>query len=408
MFEQLRVRFAIKQSFSLGVMLVIVLALIFSYNISKLSNDIDNKLNAMVGASYFNFINGSIDEDGIRKDVGRDTLAIFIDNDNTVYLNDIAFYNAATVKAIIDKVIENGSDGGNLRIDGNYAAYAYRTNALGQFIYIYDYTLDFENMRSMLIIMCIAGSLGMIAITIFSFSSARKSVAPIERAFVKQQELVANASHELKTPLTIINTDISILNSSRESMTEEQQKWLDSINGQISRMSNLVTEMLELAKMESGKDNEIKVPVNLSDVTESVVLGAEVLAFEHNITLESDIRESVMINGVEAQIEKLIYILVENALKYTDEGGKVTVSVSGDRKKAVLKVKNTGAGIARENLPKLFDRFYRTDEAHTASNSFGLGLSIAKSIVDSHGGTIGVDSKEGEFTEFVVLFRQTN
>ena len=408
MFEQLRVRFAIKQSLSLGVMLVIVLALIFSYNLSKLSNDIDSKLNAMVGASYFNFINGSLDEDGIKKDVGRDTLAIFIDNENTVFLSDIGFYDASTIKAIIEKVLENESDSGNLRINGNYAAYAYRINALGRFIYIYDYTVDFENMRSMLIIMCIAGSLGMIAITLFSFSSARKSVAPIEKAFVKQQELVANASHELKTPLTIINTDISILNSSRESLTAEQRKWLDSINGQISRMSNLVTEMLELAKMESGKNNEIKVPVNLSEVAESVVLGAEVLAFEHNITFESDIKGSVMINGVEAQIEKLIYILIENALKYTDEGGKVTVSVSGDRKKAVLKVKNTGAGIARENLPKLFDRFYRTDEAHTASNSFGLGLAIAKSIVDSHGGTIGVDSKEGEFTEFVVLFRQAN
>lgn len=408
MFEQLRVRFAIKQSLSLGVMLVIVLALIFSYNLSKLSNDIDSKLNAMVGASYFNFINGSLDEDGIKKDVGRDTLAIFIDNENTVFLSDIGFYDASTIKAIIEKVLENESDSGNLRINGNYAAYAYRINALGRFIYIYDYTVDFENMRSMLIIMCIAGSLGMIAITLFSFNSARKSVAPIEKAFVKQQELVANASHELKTPLTIINTDISILNSSRESLTAEQRKWLDSINGQISRMSNLVTEMLELAKMESGKNNEIKVPVNLSEVAESVVLGAEVLAFEHNITFETDIKSSVMINGVEAQIEKLIYILTENALKYTDEGGKVTVSVSGDRKKAVLKVKNTGAGIARENLPKLFDRFYRTDEAHTASNSFGLGLAIAKSIVDSHGGTIGVDSKEGEFTEFVVLFRQSN
>lgn len=408
MFEQLRVRFAIKQSLSLGVMLVIVLALIFSYNLSKLSNDIDSKLNAMVGASYFNFINGSLDENGIKKDVGRDTLAIFIDNENTVFLSDIGFYDASTIKAIIEKVLENESDSGNLRINGNYAAYAYRINALGRFIYIYDYTVDFENMRSMLIIMCIAGSLGMIAITLFSFNSARKSVAPIEKAFVKQQELVANASHELKTPLTIINTDISILNSSRESLTAEQRKWLDSINGQISRMSNLVTEMLELAKMESGKNNEIKVPVNLSEVAESVVLGAEVLAFEHNITFETDIKSSVMINGVEAQIEKLIYILIENALKYTDEGGKVTVSVSGDRKKAVLKVKNTGAGIARENLPKLFDRFYRTDEAHTASNSFGLGLAIAKSIVDSHGGTIGVDSKEGEFTEFVVLFRQSN
>lgn len=407
MFEQLRTKMAIRQSLTLGFMLVIVLTLIFSYNISKLSSDIDNRLEDMINARYYNFINGTM-EDTHKKETDRDTLAIFVDNENTVFLSNIGFYDAETVQELIDAAFARQTLDGRMKINGNFIAYAVQNSALGNFIYVYDYTKDYQNLRNMMVIIIIAGSLGMVAITLFSFSAAKKNVAPIENAFNKQQELVANASHELKTPLTIINTDLSILNSSREGMTDEQVKWLDSIYSQVGRMSNLVTEMLELAKIEAGGEKLLREPVNLSQMTEGVVLGAEVLAFEHNINLETHIQEAVFIHAVPAHIEKLIYILIENALKYTKDGGDVTVTLEAERKKAVLKVRNTGEGIERENLPKLFDRFYRTDEAHTASDSFGLGLAIAKSIADAHGGTIGVDSKVGEYTEFLVVFRQSN
>lgn len=408
MFETLRVRVAIRQSLTLGVMLIIVLTLILSYNITRLSGNIESKLEEMVNARYYNFIAGVVDKEWAKKDTDRDTLAIYIDNENNTRLSNIVFYDSETVKQLIEIAMEEKSTNGRMKIQGNYIAYALQSTALGTFIYVYDYTKDYENLRNMMVIIIIAGALGMVAITMFSFHSAKKSVEPIENAFMKQQELVANASHELKTPLTIINTDLSILNSGRESMTPEQEKWLDSINNQVGRMSNLVTEMLELAKIEASREKQLREPVNLSEVTEGAVLGSEVLAFEHNIDFVTEIKSNVIINAVPAHIEKLIYILLENALKYTDEGGSVTVTVESERKKAMLKVRNTGDGIARENLPKLFDRFYRTDESHTAANSFGLGLAIAKSIVDTHGGTIGVDSKVGEYTEFIVIFRQFN
>lgn len=409
MFEQLRIKVAIRQSLTMGVMLVIILMMIFSYNATRLSATIDENLAELSSSKYVYFFG---DEGGnkVISDKYRDNLAIWIDTKNNVFLSDIAFYEEDTVKQLLDTALSKKTANGRATINGNFMAYSVQESFLGTFIYVYDYTKDFENLRNMTVMIIIAGAVGIVAITLVSFRFAKNSVAPIEDAFNKQQDLVANASHELKTPITIINADLEILNATRDTMSEEQVKWLDSINSQLSRMSRLVTEMLELARIEGNRDKTPAETVNLSTVAESVVLEAEVLAFEHSINFETEIENGVEIQGVTAHIEKLIYILVENALKYTPHGGTVKVSVSGERKKAILKVRNTGEGIEREKLPKLFDRFYRTDESHTGteSNSFGLGLAIAKSIVDSHGGTIGVDSVEGEFTEFVVIFKGNN
>ena len=402
---------AIRQSLILGIMLLIMLTVIFTYSITRLNATIDETLADMTEDGFYRFIRDKPDPNsnvGLIKDSGRDTMTIYIDSDNIVKLSNIAFYDSETIDTIIERVSKDKSPSGRLNIKGNRIAYAFVETNDGNLIHVFDYSKDYENIRNMLVAMVIAGSLGLVAIILFSFKTAKNSVDPIEAAFVKQQELVANASHELKTPLTIINADLEILNSSRDSMSQEQLRWLDSINGQVGRMSNLITEMLELAKFEAMSDDLSFEDVNLSEVTEGVVLGVEALAFEHNITFETNIREHIMVSAVSKHIEKLIYILVENALKYTNVGGTVTVSLESDRKRAVLKVKNTGDGVSKENLTKLFDRFYRADEAHTSTGSFGLGLAIAKSIVDAHGGKIGADSVEGKYTEFTVVLRQVN
>lgn len=404
MFEQLRIKVAIRQSLTLGIMLVIILMLIFVYNTTKISTNIDNNLNNMRNSNYNYFFDE--DADGDKADKNRDTLAILVDGKDKILLSDKNFYDSETVKTLIDYALHSDEQSGRVKIGNKFIAFTVKPFILGDIIFVYDYTKDYENLRNMAAIIIIAGAIGMVAIALLSFKFAKNSVAPIENTFNKQQDLVANASHELKTPITIINTDLSILNATRDTMTEEQCKWLDSIGSQLNRMSALVTEMLELARIENNKDQPQKEKVNLSLIAESVVLESEALAFERNLIMESDVQPDVTVTAVAAHIEKLVYILIENALKYTNEGGTVSVSVTGERKKAILKVRNTGEGIARDKIPKLFDRFYRTDEAHSATNSFGLGLAIAKSIVDAHGGTIGVDSKEGEYTEFVVVLRQ--
>lgn len=408
MFEQLRIKVAIRQTMSLGIMLILVLSLVYLYNYSRMIITIENTLNEI---SAIPFLSNNIGNGGFLgeddRTMPRDCLSIYIDNNNIYYTSNDDFYESDTIESIIKYIVSNTDSGNNkIRVDGNYVAYRTEKTFLGRLIYLYDYTKEFVALRNVGIIIVVAGALGIAAIAMFSMRSAKKSVLPIEEAFNKQQDLVANASHELKTPLTIINTDLSILNSSRETLNKDQIKWLDSINSQIGRMSNLINEMLELARFDAVSEKVVFQTVSLSEVAYGVLLNAEVLAFENDIALNSKIEPDIKIQGVCANIEKLVYILVENALKYTNKGGKVDVEVYSERKRAILKIRNTGEGISKENLPKLFDRFYRTDESHGSSGSFGLGLAIAKAIVDSHNASIGVDSIPGEYTEFIVIFKQ--
>lgn len=400
MFEQLRVKVAIKQTITLGIMLIIGLSMIYLYSYYKMIGTIDKNLDLLEATPFF----GHTEEE--RSPLPRDAVIIYIDKNNIYYLSDTTYYQSATTEAIINYVKKSNEPKSKIRVDGNHVAYRTETNPLGRFIFIYDYTKEFAALRNVGIIIVVAGSLGIVAIALFSVYSAKRSVMPIENTFNKQQELVANASHELKTPLTIINADLSILNSSRESFSAEQIKWIDSISNQVGRMSMLINDMLELARVDALSEKQIFERVSLSDIGYSVVLGAEVLAFENQITFNSKIEPDINISGINANIEKLVYILVENALKYTNKGGEVDVSIYAERKRAILKVKNTGEGIGKDYLPKLFDRFYRTDESRQSTGSFGLGLSIAKAIVDIHSGTISVNSKADEYTEFVVVFKQ--
>ncbi|MGN1042913.1 MAG: sensor histidine kinase [Christensenellales bacterium] len=408
MFEQLKIKVAVRQSIIWGIVLFIALFLVFSYNVSSIYRNVEKKLNEIADMRYYRFLYGQdSSQDAVEK--SRDTMAIFVSKDGKTYVSDENVYDEATLQNIIATVMDGSIEkDGYLKVGENKLAYKRENTLLGSAIYLCDYTDDFNIAIRMMIVTIAAGTIGIVAIALISVRWAKRNIAPVESAFEKQQELVANASHELKTPITIINTDLTILNGFADSFTEEQKKWLDNIGSQVSRMSKLVGEMLELARLEANGKNLIKEDVNLSTVAECVVLESEALAFERNVNLVTDIKDDVCISAVSANIEKLIYILVENALKYTPADGTVKVSVSADRKRAKLAVRNTGDGIKKEDIPKLFDRFYRVDESHGATEGFGLGLAIAKSIVDLSGGKIGVDSKEGEYTEFVAVFRQIN
>lgn len=406
MFEQLKIKVAVRQSMIWGVVLVMALFIVSTYNIVNMYREIDRKLTEIADMPYYSFFDGEINNSIGEKN--RDTMAIFVTKDgNVIPSNDL--YEEETVKQIVNAVFDDsGEVEGYLLVGDNRVAYKCTQTTMVDAVYLCDYTEEYEYILKTMLITIVAGSVGIIAIALISVSWSKRNVAPVEDAFNKQQELVANASHELKTPITIINTDLSILNGSADNLTDEQKKWLDNIGNQVNRMSRLVGEMLLLARLEANGKNQLREEVNLSTVTEGVVLESEALAFEKNVSFTTSIQEDVKISAVAANIEKLVYILVENALKYTPRDGTVTVTVTAERKRASLSVRNTGDGIKKDDIPKLFDRFYRVDESHSTPTGFGLGLAIAKSIVDSCGGTIGVDSKEGEYTEFLVVFKQLN
>lgn len=234
---------------------------------------------------------------------------------------------------------------------------------------------------------------------------ARRSILPVDEAIRTQQQFIADASHELKTPLAVILANLDILSTSPDSTIRESGKWLESTKSEANRMSKLVNEMLFLARSDAAMDMHYNFRlISLTDVVEEVVLTTEALAFERNISLESDIAENSQVVGDFERLKQVVMILVENATKYVDEGGTIRVGLtSTPRRTEVLTVTNTGTPIPAEKAEHIFERFYRVDESRVREKGgYGLGLSIAQKIVEKHNGEIGLDYSNENGTRFSV------
>ncbi len=251
---------------------------------------------------------------------------------------------------------------------------------------------------------------GIGSLIVFYFMSlflAKWAVKPIEKSWQQQRQFVADASHELKTPLTVIlaNTDIVLAN--KEKTVGEEQKWIDYIKIEAQRMTSLVNDMLYLAKTDGGRSNVVFSEVNLSDTVWSCILPFESVAFEQGKTIENNIENDIVLQGRESELRQLIGILVDNAIKYASDKGQITVALSQIQEKIKFSVNNTGEPIPEEQLGLIFERFYRVDKSRVRKkDGYGLGLSIAKSIVDAHHGRISVTSTVQSGTTFTVIFQK--
>ena len=243
---------------------------------------------------------------------------------------------------------------------------------------------------------------------VISLFFSRWALRPVARAWTQQRRFVADASHDLKTPLTVILANTSIALEHPERSVASQSQWLESTQHEAEAMQGLVGDLLTLAKMDeeeaaaqSGAARPAFEEVDLSDVLEGEVLQFESVAFERGVKLESQVEPNVKLQGNEQRLRRLAGTLIDNACKYVDDGGAVNVSLSRSGKQAKLAVRNTGAPISPEDLPHVFDRFYRADKARTGgAGGHGLGLAIARAIAEEHGGTLTVSSTQAEGTVF--------
>ena len=234
---------------------------------------------------------------------------------------------------------------------------------------------------------------------------ARRSILPVDDAIRNQQQFIADASHELKTPLTVILANLDIISSHPKETVEEAGKWLENTKSEAKRMSKLVNEMLFLARSDAAMDMHYNFRlINFSDVVDEVVLATEALAFERNISLNADVAENSQVVGDFERLKQVVMILVENATKYVDENGTIEVRLtSSPRRSEVLTVTNTGTSIPPEKAGHIFDRFYRVDESRVRDQGgYGLGLSIAQNIVEKHNGEIALDFSDERGTQFSV------
>jgi len=268
------------------------------------------------------------------------------------------------------------------------------------FIDISDDLKTLENTVVTLIFSCAAA---LIAFFFISLYLSMWALRPVERAWEQQRRFVADASHELKTPLTVILANTGILKANRLSTVEQQMNWIENTGAEATRMKKLVDSLLFLAKADDTELSVIYSKVNLSDIVISTALAFESVAFERGVLLTTtEIASDIYIAGNEAQLKQLIGILLDNAVKYSEEKGVVTLSLETRQSKAALTVHNQGSYMAAADLEHVFDRFYRADKSRSAEG-YGLGLAIAKSIVDAHGGKISVRSDAVHGTTFMVL-----
>ena len=224
-------------------------------------------------------------------------------------------------------------------------------------------------------------------------------IKPVEENFKKQKQFIADASHELKTPLAVIMASTDALENN-----PDETKWLENIKSESDRMNNLIADLLELAKSEEINDKLNFTTGSLSKAIEKSVLTFEGLAFEKGITMDYDIEENIEIEMDEVKIKQLAGILLDNAIKHSEKGSEISVSLKKD-KDVTFVVKNEGEGIPKGEEDKTFERFYRADESRNRSeNRYGLGLAIAKNIAENHNATISAKSENG-FTAFTVIFK---
>ena len=224
---------------------------------------------------------------------------------------------------------------------------------------------------------------------------------PAKEALERQKEFIADASHELKTPLAVI------MASSDELVADETSgKYIENIKYESDRMNRLISGLLDLSKLEEDASKESYKEENLSKIVEKTALVFEAVAFEQGITIETDIEDGITLNCSKDEIEKLVSTLLDNAIKHSDKDTAVSICLSKSKSLVNIQITNKGEPIAQGDEEKIFERFYRADKSRSRSeNRYGLGLAIAKRIVINHGGSIKAssDGKTGT-TTFEVTF----
>ena len=234
-----------------------------------------------------------------------------------------------------------------------------------------------------------------------SYFLASVAIKPVKETWEGQKRFIADASHDMKTPLTVILANTDIIKS--QSGSGEWEKWLDSTRSEAERMRRLVDSMLELSSTEVSDERIVLSEISLSEISERTVLQMEAVAFEKSVLIESNIKKNVIIKGNEDRLTRLLHILIDNGIKYAKGGSVLRVSLAKGKRFARLSVTNEGSYVNEDDLPRLFERFYRGDKARSGGG-FGLGLSIAKNLTESMGGSITAENKEGVGATFTASF----
>lgn len=294
-----------------------------------------------------------------------------------------------------------------VNIDGkDYVIYCKRIKSSGYFtlgIHDYEATKAFLNGLLRMILIISIGAI--VVLIIISRIFAKRAVIPIQMSWDKQKRFVADASHELRTPLTVMQINLEAALSNEDSTIKENKIWLENALTEASLMTKLVNDLLLLANIDSNQVYNNFEDVNLSFILNSTIDRMEDMAGSNDLVIYRDIREDIIIHGDKVKLMQLFTILMDNAIKYNKPKGEIFVGLILRDKDIEISFRDTGIGIEEKNMGRIFDRFYMEDKTRSKEKgSSGLGLSIAKWIVNLHKGNILVESEKDKGSIFKVLF----
>lgn len=306
------------------------------------------------------------------------------------------------VEQAVEEVLSSGAERGKLNDLG--LRFLKETTPRGDtHIAFSDLSWEWSSLWRLVFNSLLIGAGALVVFFLISLFLSRLALKPVEEAWMQQRQFVADASHELKTPLTVILANTGIIEGHAQETVASQDKWIRYIREEAQRMKGLVEDMLFLAKHDDARRPARTQLCNLSDLATGCVLRFESVAFESGVELDSEIQPGLTLQGDLDCLERLVMILLDNAVKYAGEPGRVRLELQRRQERAVLSVTNTGAPIPQEHLEHLFQRFYRVDGSRSRKEGgYGLGLAIAQTIVQAHRGQIEVKSDAQSGTCFTV------
>ena len=298
--------------------------------------------------------------------------------------------------AIVTEALAQEEDTGLLA--DFHLRYLRKTGYTSTLIAFTDTTLESTTMRSMAAVCSLAGSAALVVLFLCSYLLSGVVTRPVGAAWAQQEQFLSDASHELKTPLTVILSSTELLN---QSALPEQAVYIDNIREESRRMKLLVEDMLTLSRAQRSAGSLPEQTADLSEAAMTAALRFEPVAFEAGKRLEYDIAPELPVRGDGGKLGQALAALLDNAVKYSAGGTDIRLTAEKQGRFAVVAVADSGPDIPADKLPHIFDRFYRADEARTDGDSFGLGLPIAKAIIDAHRGTLRCESGGG-VTRFII------
>lgn len=324
-----------------------------------------------------------------------------ISTDGTISFltNQLQFIEEVEAKSAVRAAMNTEKDSGLLQ---NYEL-RFQKSDDGVRIALADISMERAMLQSLIINSLMIGCAALVVFFFASIFLSRWAVRPVELAWKKQRQFVADASHEIKTPLTIILSNAEMLSAPETFTDEKKSRRMEHIRAEAARMKKLVDDLLTLAKTDGTKGIMVRERVDFSFLMTRTILTFEPIVFDDRKKLTYKVQENIFVAGEAQHLQQLLSILLDNAVKYCPSGGLIWISLNEiDKKNALLTVFNDGEPIPKEEIAQIFQRFYRIDQSRSARGSFGLGLAIAENIVREHDGKLWVESDDENGNSFFV------